>query len=183
MVSMQPAQHADAAGVIRARDEVARDGELRACLSRFATGVAVVTFLGPRGPRGLTVNSFTSVSLRPPLVLVCVARGARSHDDLLSQPFCVNVLGAEQEKLARRFAGGRDAPTSVAWVAGYGVPRLDRALAYIECRPWRRYDGGDHTIVVGEVVDCWCRDGDALAYLASRFTTLAEPLLGVEYLL
>lgn len=179
----QPATHADIAGVIRARDGNARDGEFRACLSRFATGVAVVTFVGPCGPRGLTVNSFTSVSLRPPLVLVCVARAARSHDDLLSRPFCVNVLGAEQEELARCFAGGQDASTRVAWADGYGVPRLDRALAYIECRPWHRYDGGDHTIMVGEVVDYWCRDGDALAYLASRFTTLAEPLLGVEYLL
>ncbi len=80
-------------GLIRAQDS-ARDGELRACLSRFAAGVTVVTFAGPQGPRGLTVSSFTSVSMRPPLVLVCIARTARSHDELARQPFCVNVLGA-----------------------------------------------------------------------------------------
>ncbi len=63
------------------------------------------------------------------------------------------------------------------------MPCLDGALAHLECRPWRTYDGGDHTIVVGEVTGFRYRDGDALAYLASRFTTLAEPRLGMEYLL
>jgi flavin reductase (DIM6/NTAB) family NADH-FMN oxidoreductase RutF len=170
-------------GLSRARDSDARDGELRACLSRFATGVTIVTFAGPQGPHGLTVSSFTSVSMRPPLVLVCIARTARSHDELVRRPFCVNVLSAHQEDLARRFAGGQDASAGVSWAAGHAGPCLDGALAHLECRPWRTYDGGDHTIVVGEVTGFRYRDGDALAYLTSRFTTLAEPRLGMEYLL
>src|ERR1700749_1181311 len=78
---------------------------LRSCLGRFATGVVVVTFDSDDGPRGITVNSFTSVSMDPPLVLVSVARRARAHDALFDRAFCVNVLGGEQEALARRFAG------------------------------------------------------------------------------
>ncbi|MER5700301.1 flavin reductase family protein, partial [Streptomyces mirabilis] len=80
-------------------------GALRACMSRFATGVTVVTFEGDDGPRGATMNSFTSVSTDPPLVLISVAKRARSHGQLTDRPFCVNVLGAEQEALARQFAG------------------------------------------------------------------------------
>ncbi|MBI0298847.1 flavin reductase, partial [Streptomyces sp. PRKS01-29] len=80
---------------------------LRACMSRFATGVTVVTFAGDEGPRGVTMNSFTSVSADPPLVLISVARRTRSHDQLVDRPFCVNVLGAEQEPIARLFAGAQ----------------------------------------------------------------------------
>jgi hypothetical protein len=79
---------------------------LRSTLGRFATGVAVVTFDAGDGPRGVTVNSFTSVSLEPPLVLVSIAKTASAHDRLRDRAFCVNVLGAEQEPIARRFAGG-----------------------------------------------------------------------------
>ena len=115
---------------------------LRSCLGRFATGAAVVTFDSPDGPRGITVNSFTWVSIEPPLVLVSAARRARAHDLLRGRPFCVNVLGAEQEAVARRFAGsGGDAP--VHWLHGTAAPRLRGALAQLECRPWREYDGGD----------------------------------------
>lgn len=156
---------------------------LRACLGRFVTGVAVVTFDGGEGPRGLTVNSFVSVSLDPPLVAVCVARTARSHDVLVGMPFCVNVLGAEQQQVARCFAGGGAAGADISWASLRPVPRLQGVLAYAECRPWGRYDGGDHTIVVGEVSDFWHRDGDALGYASGRFTTVAEQSLGMEYLL
>src|SRR3954470_21191032 len=81
------------------------DRSLRSCLARFPTGGIVVTFDGPDGPRGITVNAFTSVSMEPPLVLVSVARRAWSHDALLGRSFCINVLAAEQEGIARQFAG------------------------------------------------------------------------------
>jgi flavin reductase (DIM6/NTAB) family NADH-FMN oxidoreductase RutF len=154
---------------------------LRACLGRFATGVAVVTFDGPEGRHGITVNSFTSVSLDPPLVLVSVAKRARSHDLLRGRAFTVNVLGAEQELLARRFAGG--AECEPVWAEGEHAPRLAGVLAHLECTPWRAYDGGDHTLFLGEVQGFDFRDGDALGYHASRFTTVADDQLGHEHLI
>lgn len=154
---------------------------LRSCLSRFVTGVAVVTFDGPRGRSGLTVNSFTSVSLDPPLVLVSVARGARSHDELPGRAFCVNVLGAEQEAIARSFAGRPSGEH--AWLDHPVAPRLAGPLAWLACQPWREYDGGDHTLFLGLVADFGHRDGDALGYANSRFTVFAEPVYGHEFLL
>jgi flavin reductase (DIM6/NTAB) family NADH-FMN oxidoreductase RutF len=154
---------------------------LRSCLSRFVTGVAVVTFDGPRGRSGITCNSFTSVSLDPPLVLVSVARSARSHDDLHDRAFCVNVLGAEQEATARSFAG-RPAGEP-AWLDHPVAPRLAGPLAWLACEPWREYDGGDHTLFLGLVSDFGYRDGDALGYANSRFTVFAEPAYGHEFLL
>src|SRR6476661_2624053 len=94
-------------------DDLAR---LRACLGRFATGVAVVAFDGPDGRHGMTINSFTSVSMRPPLVLASVARKARAHDMLEDRPFSISILGAEQEAIARCFAGGPAA--NVHWHEG-----------------------------------------------------------------
>ena len=156
-------------------------GDLRACLSRFATGVTVVTYEAGEGPRGATMNSFTSVSADPPLVMISVARRARSHDQLLARPFCVNILGGEQEALARLFAG---APVSAEprWAPDTRVPRLANPLAWIECEPWCSYDGGDHTLVLGRVTDLGHRDGDALTYAWSRFGTVAEAADGIEYL-
>ncbi len=155
---------------------------LRSCLGRFATGVVVVTFDSEDGPRGITVNSFTSVSMDPPLVLVSVARRASAHHALFDRTFCVNVLAGDQEALARHFAGSRD--VDVAWARHDGVPRLPGVLAHLECRPWRTYDGGDHTLFIGEVVDYDYRDGDALAFHGSQFTRIADDdQLGIEYLL
>src|SRR3954471_21841660 len=151
---------------------------LRACLGRFATGVVVVTFDGPDGGRGVTVHSCTAVSMDPPLVLVSVARRARSHDALKCRPFCVNVLGAEQESIARQFAG--TGAGDALWVDDANVPRLAGVLAHLECRPWRDYDGGDHTLFLGEVADFDYRDGDALGFHTSGFTAIADPQLGIE---
>lgn len=155
---------------------------LRSCLGRFATGVCVITFDAQDGPRGLTLNSFTSVSMDPPLVLISIARTARSHDVLVDRPFCVNVLGAEQQSLAQCFAGGP--PESIAWVQRPDLaPRLPGVLAHLACRPYRAYDGGDHTLFLGEVVDFDYRSGDALGYHAGGYTHIGEPALGVEHLL
>lgn len=154
---------------------------LRTCLGRFATGVAVVTFDGPEGRRGLTINSFTSVSLEPPLVLASIATKAKSHDALIGRPFAVNVLGAEQERLARCFAGG-EADLEVVWEEGL-APSLPGSLASLICRPWQRVDAGDHSLFLGQVVQFEYREGDALGYVTSRFTTLAEGRLGHEHLI
>ncbi|HZU17789.1 MAG TPA: flavin reductase family protein, partial [Candidatus Dormibacteraeota bacterium] len=106
--------------------------ELRACLAHFASGVTVVTYDAPQGPRGITVNAFTSVSLRPPLVLVSVARSSRSHDILAGRPFTVNILRPEQEAIARHFASGGDDHSHMPWCRGGVGPRLSGVLAYLE---------------------------------------------------
>lgn len=158
-----------------------RARSLRSCLGRFATGVVIVTFDAPDGRRGITVNSFTSVSMDPPLVLVSVAKHARSHDLLKGRPFCVNVLGGEQEALARQFAGAGGG--TAVWVDEAPVPRLAGVLAHVQCRPWRDYDGGDHTLFLGEVVEFDYRDGDALGFHAGRFTAVPDTQLGIEDLI
>ena len=155
---------------------------LRSCLSRFGTGVCVVTMTGEDGaPHGLTVNAFTAVSLEPPLVLISIGKRARGHRLLDGAPFTVNVLGAEQEAVARHFSGDPQ-PDRAHWERGTIAPRLAGTLAAFECRPWRAYDGGDHTLFVGEVVAFDYRGGDALGYFSSRFSKLEEPVLGVEYI-
>ncbi|WP_081998216.1 flavin reductase family protein [Sinomonas humi] len=159
----------------------ARAHHFRGSLGRFATGVAIVTFDGATKRHGITVNSFTSVSLDPPLVLVSIARNTRAHDELAGRPFTVNILGAEQKALAMHFAGSPGLEPH--WVEGTVAPRLSRVLAYFECKPWAAYDGGDHTLYLGEVVDFNYRSGDALAFASGRFTTIPESQLGVEDLL
>ena len=103
---------------------------LRSGLSRFGTGVCVVTVAGQDGEHGLTVNAFTAVSLDPPLVLVSIGRKARGHGLLEGAPFAVNVLGAEQETVARHFAGDPH-PECVHWEQGEVAPRLAGALATV----------------------------------------------------
>ncbi|MER6720605.1 MULTISPECIES: flavin reductase family protein [Streptomyces] len=157
------------------------DRRFRASLARFATGVTVVTFDGPGGRRGFTANSFISVSLDPPLVLVSVARKARSHDELVDRPFVVNVLGAEQEAMAMHFAGRPQ--LEPGWSDSPVGPRLDGALAHFACEPWAAYDGGDHTLFVGRVVDFDYRQGDLLGFCGGSFVTIPEPMLGIEHLM
>lgn len=160
---------------------VPRAHHFRGSLGRFATGVAIVTFDGTTKRHGITVNSFTSVSMDPPLVLVSIARSTTAHDELAGRPFTVNILGAEQRQLAMHFAGRPvDEPL---WVEGVSAPRLGNVLAYFECTPWAAYDGGDHTLYLGEVQDFNYRKGDALAYANSSFTTIPEDQLGMEDLL
>lgn len=152
----------------------------RGSLGRFATGVAVVTFDSPRGRHGLTVNSFTSVSMEPPLVQISLQRTVRSHDLIRGVPFTVNVLGAEQEPLAWQFAG-RPAVDPV-WIDGEFAPRLAGTLSYFECTPWAEYDAGDHTLFLGEVRNFDYRQGDALGFINGRFTTIPESAVGHELL-
>src|SRR5262245_6823815 len=104
---------------------------LRGCLGRFATGVAVVGFDVPgSGPHGVTVNSFTSVSIDPPLILVALQRAVRSHGLLRGRCFTVNVLGAEQRELAAHFAGRPRPSLRPPWAGGERAPRLAGSLCY-----------------------------------------------------
>jgi flavin reductase (DIM6/NTAB) family NADH-FMN oxidoreductase RutF len=172
---------AEAVPEVRSRTSAPRAHHFRGSLVRFATGVAIVTFYGATKRHGITVNSFTSVSMEPPLVLVSIARSTKAHDELAGRPFTVNILGAEQRQLALHFAGRPGAEPR--WVEGATAPRLANVLAYFECKPWAAYDGGDHTLYIGEVVDFNYRNGDALAFANSTFTTIPESQLGMEDLL
>jgi flavin reductase (DIM6/NTAB) family NADH-FMN oxidoreductase RutF len=133
-------------------------GRFREAMGCFATGVAVVTGRAPSGDYvGLTANSLTSVSLEPPLVLVCLDRSSESRSVLLeSRRFAISVLGSDQEELARRFAGeARDTRfEDLAVRFGIeGVPILDGALAWLDCRIWEVVEAGDHTVLFGQVED------------------------------
>ena len=128
---------------------------LRSCLSRFVTGVAVVSYVADGEPRGVTVNSFTSVSMDPPLILVSLARTAKAAGHLSEVPFTINVLKASQLDIAMQFAGRPQEGLRVAWQASDGdlAPVLDGALATFRCRPWQAYDGGDHVLQLGQVAE------------------------------
>ncbi|GAB3473485.1 flavin reductase family protein [Amycolatopsis cihanbeyliensis] len=136
---------------------------LRGVLGKFATGVTVVT-AGPVMPRGMTVNAFTSVSLQPPTILVCVRRASSMHQAILTNDaFAVSVLSAEQEWIARHFANrarprGEGEFAVIDWVTGRhtGVRLIADAVAWMECGLAAVYDGGDHSIFLGSVLTIEC---------------------------
>jgi flavin reductase (DIM6/NTAB) family NADH-FMN oxidoreductase RutF len=129
---------------------------LRDALGCFATGVTVVTCLGPDGmPAGLTVNSFTSVSLDPPLLLVCLHKMAASSTQLTEAPyFAVNVLQTGQQPASIRFSTrDEDRFGATPWACGEaGAPILKDSLGVFECERYAVHDGGDHHILIGQVV-------------------------------
>lgn len=147
--------------------------DLRRALGQFATGVTVVTTSTPDGRWvGVTANSFTSVSLEPPLVLWCVDRSALSVDDFVgAEHFGVSVLAAHQHHLSRRFATrGEDKFSGVdCRAARAGVPLLEGALARFVCRKARHYDGGDHLIIVGEVLEYEAFEGEPLVFHSGNY--------------
>jgi 3-hydroxy-9,10-secoandrosta-1,3,5(10)-triene-9,17-dione monooxygenase reductase component len=155
---------------------------LRDAMSRFATGVTVVTTLDEQGAaQGATANAFTSVSLDPPLILVCLAHTSKTLAALRTRgSFAVNVLGSDHEELARSFARSGDGAAfgDPEHVPGpNGSPLLAGVHAAIDCRVSAVYPGGDHDIVVGEVQHILVEDepGDALLWFRSTFGTVRDP--------
>lgn len=147
---------------------------LRDCFGQFTTGVTVVTYESNGEARGATVNSFTSVSLDPPLLLVSIARSARTCEALDGKPFVVNVLAREQQQVAMQFAGKPREDVDINWVDGELAPRLDGSVAWFECRPWKQYDGGDHVLFVGEVTRCELGAAEPLLYFGGKFRAIEE---------
>ena len=147
---------------------------LRNVFGQFATGVTIVTYRDAGGtPRGATMNSFTSVSMDPPLVLVSVARNAKACDGLDGNEFTINILAANQADLALHFAGRPDPRLAVTWHGHTdGPPRLRGTTAWLQCRPWQTYDGGDHVLVVGEVVRHETRAAEPLTFHRGEFRRL-----------
>jgi 3-hydroxy-9,10-secoandrosta-1,3,5(10)-triene-9,17-dione monooxygenase reductase component len=129
---------------------------MRDVLGHFASGVTVVTAMAPGGPIGFTCQSFSSLSLEPPLVAFAPARTSTTWPRLRAAGrFCVNVLAEEQSELSQAFArSGTDRYAGVSWAPSpHGSPMLDRVVAWIDSELWAEYDGGDHTIVVARVLD------------------------------
>jgi flavin reductase len=152
---------------------------LRSCLSRFVTGVAVVSYVADGEVRGLTVNSFTSVSLDPPLILVSLARSTKASINMHEVPFTVSVLNASQFDIAMQFAGRPRHGLSVKWQdSGDGLaPALHGALATFRCKPWNSYDGGDHILQLGEVVEAdLSGDEEPLLFDRGRFAMVGLSL-------
>jgi len=133
--------------------------DFRTALGAFATGVTIVTTRGEEFPYGMTANAFSSVSLDPPLVLVCVKAFSEGADLIRENGvFAVNILAAEQEPLSRYFASkdrprGRDAFSDIAHrAAASGAPVLDGAVGYLDCAVNASHEAGDHVIFIGEVL-------------------------------
>ena len=149
----------------------------RSVLGRFASGITVITSIDGDGRDvGMTASAFSSVSLNPPLVQVCVDRTASMFDALLeAERFGVNVLAAEQEALSRRFAAVESSHRfeGIGYARGEnGVVLLDDALAHLECRMASRVEAGDHMIFLGEVERATARDARPLLYYRGGYAQL-----------
>ena len=150
--------------------------DLRQSLGRFATGVTVVTCLGDKGPCGITANSFSSVSLDPPLVLWNIAKVSNSlRAYLAAERFAINVLGAAQSDLSHHFAqSDHTVFNGIEYtVSEHGVPILPGTIACFECRTHEIHDCGDHFIIIGEVDQFRSDDGEPLLFYGGDYHQLA----------
>jgi len=155
--------------------------ELRQVFGTFATGVTVVTTRTDDGvPHGATVNAFTAVSLDPPLAQVTLTRASRAAGYLEGAPFAINILSVEQVDAARHFAG-KAVGTEPEWTLDGNVPVLAGNAATLECRPWNIYDGGDHIIVVGEVIAMEITQRDPLVFFGGEFRTMGRRVEGARW--
>lgn len=152
---------------------------LRDAFGRFATGVCVITLRDDQGrPTGVTVNSFASLSLDPALCLFSLGRGQASCGYLTEGcGFVVNILGADQEAVASAFAKPR--AEKFAGIAArparmVDVPVIDGAIGRLECRLWRKHDGGDHELILGEVLHVDLAEGAPLVFFGGRMTALEK---------
>ncbi len=149
--------------------------EFRRTLGRFATGVTVVTMREKERAHGITVNAFMSVSLRPPLIAVCIDKRANAHATLLeSDAFGVSVLRDTQEDISNHFAGRPVKGLGAVLGEFGGVPVVEGALALLACRLHSVADAGDHSIFLGEVEALEARDGVPLLYFQGQYAHIRE---------
>jgi len=155
--------------------------DFRKAMSCFATGVTILTVDSSDGVHGMTANAFTSVSLNPRLVLVCVDQRARTHAQLHAKKrFGINVLAENQHAISEHYArtSRHDSVTDAAGArfdrTKHGTPVLHGALAYLECRLHSAQDAGDHTIFIAEVEDIVVREGRPLLYFQSAYRALGK---------
>ncbi len=153
------------------------DAKFKLAMAQFVSGVTVVTTENDGELVGLTVASFASLSLNPPLVIVCVEKNVRSHDLIAdSGRFGVSILASDQADLSNRFASKlEDKFAGVPVRTGVlGIPLLEGAICTIECHLREALPGGDHSIFVGEVVDVQTAEGAPLGYFRSAYRELAS---------
>ena len=152
--------------------------QLRQVMGHFATGVTIITTLNKAGQlQGLTANAFTSVSLEPPLLLISVDKKAESWPAFEeSKVFTVNILADSQEALSRKFAvsGGNKFEGVAYRIGANGAPILDGVLTYIECTLFAAYDGGDHSIYLGEIQQAETREGKPLLFFRGGYRALGD---------
>lgn len=152
--------------------------EFRRALSRFASGVTIITTRDASGRlHGITVSAFCSVSLEPPLIVVCIEKNTGSHYAFLeSSAFVVNILDANQQFLSDRFASRiPNKFEGVAYQSGIGdLPVLDGALANLECVLVNHFEAGDHTIFVGQIEKARVSEGEPLVYFHGGYRKLKD---------
>ena len=145
----------------------------KAAMRHFPTGVTVVTSLREGEPRGVTVSAFASVSVDPPLVLVCINREARSYLFISeSKVFCVNILAGDQRQLGERFASKlrQNQFEGVAYdTAPTGAAIIRGTVAYLDCEVAEEHRAGSHSIFIGRVLSCASRPGSPLGYYNGAF--------------
>jgi flavin reductase (DIM6/NTAB) family NADH-FMN oxidoreductase RutF len=150
--------------------------ELRRIMGHFATGVTVITTTDKDGtPNGLTANAFMSLSLNPALVLISVDKTATCYTCFEAQNgFTVNFLSEDQEEISRRFATkGADKFAGLAWHPGEnGAAIIEGALGYVECKITQCHDGGDHTIIVGKVMQANAGGHRPLIFFQGKYRRL-----------
>ena len=152
--------------------------EFRNALGSFATGITVVTAAGSDGaPLGMTVNSFASVSLAPPLVLWSIGKGSKklaAYTD--AKHYSIHVLSSDQQSLSNRFASGENNQfDGIDWHQdANGVPILNDFLCRFDCVTSAHHEGGDHIIIVGEVVEFEARDGEPLVFQGGSYRLLQD---------
>ena len=151
--------------------------DFRKVLSHFAAGVTIITTADAEGrPTGLTATAFTSVSLDPPLILICVSHKSQSYPALLERgQFAVNFLRREHEDMSRRFATTRgDKFDGVVFrMSALGLPVLTEALGHVECVTVNQHVEGDHTVLIGRVEACDTADsGEPLVYFRGKYAGL-----------
>lgn len=148
--------------------------ELRNCFGKFPTGVTVVSWYEGEERSGITVNSFTSVSLDPPLALVSIDKNANAYKNLLEKPFTINILSAEQEAIAWQFAGKPQEGLEIEWDDLGAAPKIVGSLAWMECMPWKEYDAGDHVLFIGEIEQFHHEDKQALTFYQGKMGSTNE---------
>ena len=148
--------------------------QFKKALSRYTTGVAVVTAATPAGPIGITANSFTSISLSPALVMWAPAKTSMRHDEFVAaNAFAIHILSSGQKDICDGFVRSKSAFDTVPFTLNEdGVPIISNSLAVFECKQYQTHDAGDHTIILGEVHTGYEQAGDSLVFTNGTFVSL-----------
>ena len=148
--------------------------EFRFALGKYTTGVTIVTCNGKNGPIGITANSFSSLSLSPPLVLWSPAKASKRHDTFLkAEKFIIHIAGEHQIELCKSFSKSADGGSEMDWnFNDQGEAFIKNCSARFECTKYSHFDGGDHSIIVGEVKKFETTDQKPLVYLEGNYLKL-----------